>query len=426
MIDCQGSYAPDGIVGPHFEKEGSYYTIRQVWCPVQVFASQPFDGKLKVENRYDFLSLDKCSFEYRYVSYPSSFESGEEKVLKEGEVKGLNVAPHASGVLSLPDAPKQANALTVTAVDPYGKELFTWTYKLSNVEDKNTQTDKMIPSVKENSDSLMVSINKRTYLFSKKDGRLQQVKVDDRLISLNNGPRLVVARRADRSFDQFYNHDDPEAEKKKTTYTLYDDRGKFVGFSVNKAANDTLVVTANYRLGSFDRAEWHFAPDGSVMLRYTYNFNGVVDLMGVVFDYPESKVKSKRWLGCGPYRVWQNRIHGPQLGVWQNKYNDPVPGESFDYPEFKGYFAGVQWMNLQTSEGEIKLVPRNDKNYVGIYQPRDGRDEMLYTLPATGISVLQVIPPVRNKVNTTDLIGPSSQPHWVRGSQSGEVVLRFE
>jgi len=131
-------------------------------------------------------------------------------------------------------------------------------------------------------------------------------------------------------------------------------------------------------------------------------------------------------LGCGPYRVWQNRIHGPQLGVWQNKYNDPVPGESFDYPEFKGYFAGVQWMNLQTSEGEIKLVPRNDKNYVGIYQPRDGRDEMLYTLPATGISVLQVIPPVRNKVNTTDLIGPSSQPHWVRGSQSGEVVLRFE
>ena len=51
---------------------------------------------------------------------------------------------------------------------------------------------------------------------------------------------------------------------------------------------------------------------------------------------------------------------------------------------------------------------------------------MLYTLPATGISVMQVIPPVRNKVNTTDLIGPSSQPNWVRGSQSGEVVLRFE
>ena len=76
-------------------------------------------------------------------------------------------------------------------------------------------------------------------------------------------------------------------------------------------------------------------------------------------------------MGCGPYRVWQNRIHGPQLGVWQNKYNDPVPGESFDYPEFKGYFAGVQWINLQTLEGEIKLIPRNDKNYVGIYQPRD-------------------------------------------------------
>jgi len=59
---------------------------------------------------------------------------------------------------------------------PYGKELFTWTYKLSNVEDKNIQTDKAIPSVKENGDSLMVNINKRTYFFSKKDGRFATSK----------------------------------------------------------------------------------------------------------------------------------------------------------------------------------------------------------------------------------------------------------
>lgn len=50
----------------------------------------------------------------------------------------------------------------------------------------------------------------------------------------------------------------------------------------------------------------------------------------------EELVLSKRWVGDGPYRVWQNRLHGPQLGVWENEYNDPVPGESFVYPEFKG------------------------------------------------------------------------------------------
>ena len=80
--------------------------------------------------------------------------------------------------------------------------------------------------------------------------------------------------------------------------------------------------------------------------RHCESQTGVVDLMGVKFDLPETEVKHKEWLGCGPYRVWKNRIHGPQLGVWANDYNDPVPGESFDYPEFKGYFAGVQWMKL--------------------------------------------------------------------------------
>ena len=29
-----GNFGADGIVGPHAEKEGSYYTIKEVWCPV--------------------------------------------------------------------------------------------------------------------------------------------------------------------------------------------------------------------------------------------------------------------------------------------------------------------------------------------------------------------------------------------------------
>ena len=61
----------------------------------------------------------------------------------------------------------------------------------------------------------------------------------------------------------------------------------------------------------------------------------------------------------------------------------------------------------------ISICNRTPQNYVGVYQPRDGRDGLLYTFPVTGISLMKVIPPVRNKVNTTDLIGPSSQAFWL-------------
>ncbi len=34
-IDSDGNSAPDGILGPYHEKEGSFYTIREIWAPVQ-------------------------------------------------------------------------------------------------------------------------------------------------------------------------------------------------------------------------------------------------------------------------------------------------------------------------------------------------------------------------------------------------------
>lgn len=427
FIDNVGNYGADGIVGPHHEKEGSYYTIKQVWCPVQIMNQKidaTFDGTLQLENRYDFTNLNACRFVYRYLRLPSVGKKESVKVLKEGEVKGTDIPAKSIGTLNIPTATLNANLLSVTAIGADGLELFTWTYKLGDVTQPE-QVKGAKPSYNQTAEVLMVEAGGRTFTFSPKDGQLKGVRIGSRIISLANGPRFVAAKRSDRSMDQFYNHDDKEAEKKKTQYTSFDDLGCFSGFDMKEQA-ENLVVTAHYKLGCLDKAIWTIAPDGTVKLDFTYNFSGVVDLMGVMFDYPEDKVISKQWVGNGPYRVWQNRIHGPQIGIWENDYNDPIPGESFIYPEFKGYFAHVEWMELKTQEGTINISNHTPAHYVGIYQPRDGRDALLYTLPATGISLMKVIPPVRNKVNTTDLIGPSSQAFWADGSYHGSITLRFE
>jgi hypothetical protein len=81
-------------------------------------------------------------------------------------------------------------------------------------------------------------------------------------------------------------------------------------------------------------------------------------------------------------------------------------------------------MQLTTTEGKVGIETINEK--VGIYTPRDGRDHLLYSLPETGISILRVIPAVRNKVNTTDLNGPSAQPFWSKGKRHLRAILRFE
>ena len=460
LFDPVGNFGSDGIVGPHMEKEGSYYTIKEVWSPIQLKLK---NSNLKIQNLYDFTNLKDCRFTYQYLNMP---KYGEQKVTvtARGTLVSPDVKPGDQANIDVPQG--DGDVLQVTATDPHGEEVYTWSFCL-----KNEATPFIQPkaaTVSENDEYLTVRAADNTYIFSKKDGRLQTIQTSNFKTQNFNGPRFVAAKRSDRSDDGFYNHDDKEAFQKKTHYTEYVDQGVFAGFKFEDGK-----LTAHYRHGSLSRAIWAFSDDGAVHLDVYANFNGVVDLMGISFDYPEDKVKSKSWVGCGPYRVWQNRMEGLQYGYWQTDYNDPIPGESWEYPEFKGYFSNVKWMQIETTEGKIGIEPSQPHNLttsqphnlttprphnlttsqphnlttsrphdlttsqphnlttsqphnlIGVFTPRDGRDHILYDLPQTGIALLEVIPAVRNKVNTTDLNGPSAQPHFVTGLHVYSATLRF-
>ena len=419
ILDPVGNFGSDGIVGPHMEKEGSFHTIREVWSPVQW---KYFDsGSVTLENCYNFINLKDCKFTYKLLKMPT-YGDKDVKVIKEGTFESPDVAPGQKAQFSVPKA--DADVFKLTATDPYGQEIFTWGYKLMTrpgiLNKRNLRENTLQYTYTEDGDQLVVKHGKRQYTFSKKTGMLMGVSIDGKKLSFSNGPRFVAAKRSDRSQDGFYNHDDKQAFQKKTEYTEYADQGAFAGFTFS---DSTLV--ANYQHGSLEKIIWRFLADGGVYMDARSNFFGVVDLMGICFDYPEQMMKSKTWVGKGPYRVWQNRMEGPQYGLWSNDYNDPIPGETWEYPEFKGYFSNVSWMKFNTTEGQFGIEGLGLK--VGVYTPRDGRDHILYTLPETGIAILNVIPAVRNKVNTTDLNGPSAQPYWSKwGNPSITAILRFE
>ena len=432
ILDPVGNFGSDGIVGPHMEKEGSFYTIKEVWSPIQITASSSefaafnsqhllLGKELNIKNAYDFTNLKDCSLRYRWIDLPY-YGGTEEKVVSEGTIALPAAEPGESVTLPLPKG--NGAMLELTATDPQGQEVMTWRFLKKNQFPSDFLFGEVSQTKAETDNTLTVTVGPTSYTFSKKDGCLMNVKTAKHSYNFGNGPRFVAAKRADRSDDGFYNHDDKEAFQKKTQYTEYADQGVFDGFELE---NGHLI--AHYRHGSLQTVEWRFFDDGSVLLSTNATFNGVVDIMGICFDYPEAFVKSKRWVGRGPYRVWKNRMDGPQYGYWQTDYNDPIPGESWEYPEFKGYFAGVEWMQLLTSEGAIGISPSHSLQeplFLGVFTPRDGRDHLLYDLPETGISILRTIPAVRNKVNTTDLNGPSAQPCWAMGKENISAILRFE
>lgn len=431
-IDNVGNFAPDGILGPHHEREGSFNTIREVWSPVAIVGPTElpanFNGHFEVENRYDFTPLNQCTFVWTLakLAEPGADNAGH-AVVDTGRVHGPTIKPHAAGVVSIPLPPswRSADVLYLTAVNPVGAELWTWSWPIrqegiplaASIVDASTHA-----TSEDTADALVVKAGELEVRFSKRNGELAGASVAGHTVSLANGPRLIAERRGDRHADGSV-----EAKVEKGVDRRYDDVSGTSTLAKLTAQTDgaDVVVEADYN-GNLQHTRWRISPNGDVRLDYDYRFDGVVDLIGVTFDYPETAMRSVRWLGYGPYRVWQNRTQGTTFDVWQNAYNDALPGQRFTYPEFKGFFRGWRWADFTTSEGHLLLGNDTNESYLGVYAPKDGSDGLLYTFPPTGLSVLDVIPPVRNKVNATDLIGPHSQPQRIQGVKHGSVRFRFE
>jgi len=427
-VDNQGNLAADGIVGPHHEREGSFNTIREVWSPVRVGPGalpEGFRGVLAVENRYDFNNLNQCRFAWSLARFPTAEEAATgHVVIAGGEVPGPSVAPHGSGELALPLPAdwRKADALYVTAIDPAGRPLWTWSWNWAPLRPGPAAVGGTDVRSREEGRFLVVTAGGLEFRFDRATGEIAGVARGGKTLSLTGGPRLCAVHRSDRGLDGvlktgLLKGTDRKYESAAVPHTLV---------SLNaERKGDGVSVEARYS-GGLTRALWSILPDGTARLDYEYDFSGVVDMIGVSFDFPEERMKAVRWLGEGPFRVWQNRIRGTTFDVWRNACNDPIPGESFTYPEFKGYFRDWRWAVFETAEGGITLSPECDGTCLGVYNPRDGRDGLLYTFPAGGLSVLDVIPPVRNKVNATELIGPSSQPARVQGVHHGSLRLRFD
>jgi hypothetical protein len=131
---------------------------------------------------------------------------------------------------------------------------------------------------------------------------------------------------------------------------------------------------------------------------------------------------SKRWLGEGPYRIWKNRMRGTHFGLHEVPFNDPVPGESFDYPEFPGFFGEWRWLELRTRDAHVRFRNVSGIPYFGLHRPQPGKQPVI-TLPDLGWSFLHAIPPVGSKFDLPETLGPQSQVTRIEGLVRGEIAL---
>lgn len=410
-IDTNGINAPDGLLGPHREKEGSYNTIREIYSPVKITMAaidDTFKGTIPVENRYHYTNLNQCTFQWELVNFetPGKVTSGYATIQK-GTVTAPNVRPVQKGnvQLNLPADWKQHDALLLRATDPKGNEIYTWTWKIKKNSEITaslikTPEKQVEVTAKDTDTAIELSAGDMVVTISKKDGLLSTVIPEKgKKNSFAYGPVLVSGTATLQSVKTYKD-------------------------------GNTQAVEATYT-GDMKKLTWKLRPNGWLELSYEYTAEGEFAYSGVSFNYPENYVFSAKWLGKGPYRVWKNRMQGTTHNVWQNLINDAVTGHSWGYPEFKGYYADVTWLQMDTAEGKFIVGTEQDNLFVrlfdfyGLTGPVPSPE-----LPKGDISFLEAIPPIGSKLafninNKTDQLGPLGELNKLTGTKKRTLYFYF-
>lgn len=397
VYDGNGTQAPDGILGPHREKEASFYTVKELWSPVQiepVVITPQWDKKLFITNDYIYTNLNTCTFNWKAIRTALPDENND-KILVSGTIQGPDIEPGETRAIRLDinNDFNSADLLSITATDQYRKEIYTWTWQvqhpkvivdryLSKINDKHL---KQIV-VKESGNQLNAKVNGLEFTFNLKDGKLLKAKNPKGIISFRAGPTSVGVKTKNSKVEWYMD-------------------------------TDKNLVIASKSENYPEYFYWKLHASGLLELEVAPNLERLknIDMLGISFDYPEEKVKSMKWLGKGPYRVWKNRIQGTTIGVWEKEYNNTITGESFDqmtYPEFKGYHANMNWVRFETTETPFTILVETPNVFMQVFKPgipKEVRGDVMPVFPEGDISFLYEIPPIGTKFTKAVDLGPTGQ-----------------
>jgi hypothetical protein len=509
-IDTYAAFAPDGLVGPRHEKEGSYYTVREVWSPVQVTAPVLNPGgatSLEVRNAYDFTSLSEVRFRWEWIRFPApGATTTEALVLSSGTVGGPDVAARASGRIELPAsaAAKGADALRLTALKG-DDEILTWVWRTpapaADVPGRRVGT----PAVKAEGGVVSLTVGGVRADIDASTGLLRDVARGGQVQALSGG-KLVIARPAGRApalVDAVAGEggvytlpapmfattaqitlDAVEADgwnafalevsaDGRTWKKVYDSArvlprdGQTYSFpgqqvsavrisklsgvrktprvvSVKLSGDEARFTAPNTapvqvtsgsgrdpvtgravawveaaNAGGLKTARWTLRDDGELMFDYSYALDEKTLYHGVGFDQPAG-VETARALVRGPTPVWQNRVRGPVLGV----YDLPGTAPGLPAPQTAGYFADPQWVRLSGKTDTLDVATEGAA-YLQVGQRLEDFPTTSEEFPVTTLGFMNAIPAMGAKSQPAEQTGPAGQPRQASGVYAGRLRFRF-
>ncbi|MBC7508760.1 MAG: hypothetical protein H7320_08435 [Ferruginibacter sp.] len=94
-------------------------------------------------------------------------------------------------------------------------------------------------------------------------------------------------------------------------------------------------------------------------------------------------------------------------------YNNSITGESWHYPEFKGYHASLYWVAIENEESSFSIYNEEENIFLQMLQPLKpvgaNNNNVSLAFAEGTIGFMNVISPIGTKFQSADKMRPQSQ-----------------
>ena len=272
---------------------------------------------------------------WRALQLPDAPERGTPQLLAEGHTALPALSPRASLDWQVAIAKQNLDlnqVLEVAVHDPGGEELWTWVLRADEASPTRT-APLMNPGVRRRGN--VVEAGSYSLEFDPRTGMMIRLRRNGRDFPLR-GPRLAAFLRAAET--AFIQCAVPEPVLRK--------------LELAPRRSPGVLARATFD-GALREVTWRLVDDELVLSlchrlpRHRRYSRCAIRLSG-------GTRRGQTLAGRGPYRIWKNRQAGTGFGLHAAQYSRAVPGESYDIPEFQGFFGAWRWLEIQTADGNVR------------------------------------------------------------------------
>jgi beta-galactosidase/beta-glucuronidase len=371
-----GNFCIDGLVSPDRVPSPGLIEYKTIIAPVLVEAVDLAAGKIKVTNRYDFLSLGRLSVNWKVTQ--------DGRILQSGRLNSFKVAPHESVVVAIPyDLPTAAPGsrefldVTFSLAEPAlwadtGHIVAAKQFELGKNGSSVGRLDGPILSaanmpklrLAEGKNHTQILWENASLTFDKTTGTIGEWAVQGTSL-LSSGPKIDVYRA----------RIDNDMWSLKLVKEAGLDRLEHRVQSVETAVlSDTFAqITVKTALAPFFLTR-------AFDVTYVYGFYGNGDVEIDVTVEPQHELpplqrvglelrllgsfNNYKWYGLGPHENYPDRLMSARVDVFSGSVEDQFVNRV--RPQENGGKSGVYWASLTDAQGAGLLAVGKDQLHVTV------------------------------------------------------------